>query len=76
VTLEPKEIAILGAKSSVRNIREVVTDRIELGRLHETAVLESSVALGYPHVWRKDPDGGPIRVTVEVEPTSPHASGE
>jgi YbbR domain-containing protein len=67
VSLEPKEIAILGAKSSVRNIREVVTDRIELGRLHETAVLESSVALGYPHVWRKDPDAGPIRVTVEVE---------
>ena len=77
VTLEPKEIAILGAKSSVRNIREVVTDRIELARLHETAVLESSVALGYPHVWRKDPDAGPIRVTVEVEPMAGgHASGE
>ncbi|HTO07766.1 MAG TPA: CdaR family protein [Myxococcota bacterium] len=76
VSLEPKEIAILGAKSSVRNIREVVTDRIELARLRETAVLESSVALGYPHVWRKDPDGGPIRVTVEVEPAAGHSTGE
>jgi len=76
VSLEPKEIAILGAKSSVRNIREVVTDRIELGRLHETTLLESSVALGYPHVWRKDPDGGPIRVTVEVGPSGQGATGQ
>ena len=67
VWLDPKEIAIVGAKSSVRNIREVVTDRIDLSRLHETSVLESSVALGYPHVWRKDPDAGPIRVNVEIE---------
>ena len=68
VSVEPKEIAIVGAKSSVRNIREVVTDRIELARLRESSQLESSVALGYPHVWRKDPDGGPIRVNVEIEP--------
>ena len=68
VSVDPKEIAIVGAKSSVRNIREVVTDRIELARLRETSALESSVALGYPHVWRKDPDAGPIRVNVEIEP--------
>jgi YbbR domain-containing protein len=68
VSVDPKEIAIVGAKSSVRNIREVVTDRIELARLRETSELESSVALGYPHVWRKDPDAGPIRVNVEIEP--------
>ena len=68
VSLDPKEIAIAGARSSVRNVREVVTDRIELPRLRESTVLESSVALGYPHVWRKDPDGGPIRVSVDIEP--------
>jgi YbbR domain-containing protein len=71
VSVDPKEIAIVGAKSSVRNIREVVTDRIELSRLRESSQLESSVALGYPHVWRKDPDGGPIRVNVEIEPPRP-----
>ena len=74
VSLEPKEIAIAGARSSVRNIREVVTDRIDLGRLRETAVLESSVALGYPHVWRKDPDAGPIRVSVEIEASGRRAA--
>jgi YbbR domain-containing protein len=68
VSVDPKEIAIVGAKSSVRNIREVVTDRIDLARLRETSQLESSVALGYPHVWRKDPESGPIRVNVEIEP--------
>lgn len=73
VSVDPKEIAIVGAKSSVRNIREVVTDRIELARLRETSQLESSVALGYPHVWRKDPDAGPIRVNVEIEPPPPSA---
>ena len=73
VSVEPKEIAIVGAKSSVRNIREVVTDRIELARLRETSALESSVALGYPHVWRKDPDAGPIRVNVEIEPPPANA---
>jgi YbbR domain-containing protein len=67
VTVEPKEISIVGAKSSVRNVREVVTDRIDLGRLRQSTVLESSVALGYPHVWRKDPESGPIRVNVEIE---------
>jgi len=75
VSLDPKEIAIVGAKSSVRNIREVVTDRIDLARLRDSAVLESSVALGYPHVWRKDPDAGPIRVSVEIEPSPRSGAG-
>src|SRR5258705_83231 len=55
--------------------REGVTDRIEPARLRETSVLESSVALGYPHVWRKDPDAGPIRVSVEIEPVG-RSAGE
>ena len=44
----------------MRRIREVMTDRIDLGtRLRDTTTLETSLILGYPHVWRQEEDGGP-----------------
>ncbi len=76
VSVEPKEIAITGARSAVRNVREVVTDRIDLSSLRETTTLESPVALGFPHVWRKDRSGAPIRIRIEIESGSaPNAGG-
>ncbi len=75
VSIEPKELAITGARSAVRKVREVVTDRIELANLRETTTLESPVALGYPHVWRKDPDDAPIRIKIEIEPPSDPTTG-
>jgi YbbR domain-containing protein len=68
VTLEPKEIAISGARSAVRNVREVVTNPIDLSTLRETTTVESPVPLGFPHVWRKDKSAAPIRIRVEIEP--------
>ena len=70
VSVEPKEIALAGARSALRNVREVLTDRVDLAALRETTTLESPIALGYPHVWRKDPDGAPIRIRVEIEPAA------
>jgi YbbR domain-containing protein len=76
VSIEPKELAITGARSAVRNVREVVTDRIDLSGLRATTTLESPVALGYPHVWRKDQSGAPIQIKIEIEPPSdPEAGG-
>ena len=75
VSIEPKDLAITGARSSVRNVREVVTDRIDLSSLRETTTLESPVVLGFPHVWRKDPDGAPIRIRIEIEPPSGKPTG-
>ena len=75
VSIEPKELTITGAKSAVRNVREVVTDRIDLASLRETTTLESPVVLGYPHVWRKDPGGAPIRIRIEIEPPSDQTTG-
>ena len=75
VGIEPKELTIMGAKSAVRNVREVVTDRIDLSSLRETTTLESPVALGYPHVWRKDRSGAPIRIRIEIEPASGPTTG-
>ena len=70
VSVEPKELTLAGARSALRNVREVLTDRVDLADLRETTTLESPVALGYPHVWRKDSDGPPIRVRVEIEPSA------
>jgi len=75
VTIEPREIAITGARSAVRNLREVVTDRVDLSTIHETTTLESPVALGFPHVWRKDQSGAPIRVRIEIEPVGVPSAG-
>jgi YbbR domain-containing protein len=75
VAIEPKEIAITGARSSVRNVREAVTDRVDLSTLRETTTVETPVALGYPHVWRKDPGGAPIRIRIEIEPAPVPSAG-
>jgi len=75
VIIEPKEVSITGAKSSVRNVREVVTDRIDLSGLRETTLLESPVTLGYPHVWRKDQSAAPIRIRIEIEPPPDTTTG-
>lgn len=75
ISLDPKEIAISGAKSAVRSVREAVTDRVDLSTLRESTTLESPVTLGYPHVWRKDVTGAPIRIRVEVEALPAAAPG-
>ncbi len=66
VRVEPSQVTLEGARSSIRRVREVMTDRIELGRMRETTTLETSLVLGYPHVWRQEEDGGPIRVHIDV----------
>jgi hypothetical protein len=75
VTIEPKDIAITGARSAVRNVSEVVTDRVDLSTIRETTTLESPVSLGFPHVWRKDQSGTPIRVKIEIESAGVPSAG-
>ncbi len=67
VAIEPKDLAIAGARSAIRNVREVVTDRIDLSGIRESATLESPVLFGTPHVWRKDKSATPIRIKLEIE---------
>ena len=57
VSVDPKEIAIVGAKSSVRNIREVVTDRIELAAARDIAAGELG-RVGLSARLAKDPTAG------------------
>ncbi len=73
VSVEPGEVVLEGARSSMRRIREVMTDRIDLTRLRETTTLETSLILGYPHVWRQEPDNGPVRVHIDIVADPPEA---
>jgi hypothetical protein len=66
VSVEPSQVTLEGARSSMRRIREVMTDRIDLGRMRETTTLETSLILGYPHVWRQAEDESPVRVHIDV----------
>ncbi len=67
VEVEPEEIVLEGAQQELRKIREVLTDRIELGTLSGPMDAEVRLVLGSAHVWRVD-DESPVRVRVRVEP--------
>jgi len=69
VEVEPREVVIEGARRSVRQLREALTDRVDVSRLRETTVREVPLSLGLPYVWRagNGQRGEPVRVEIVVE---------
>ncbi len=67
VRVEPAQIVIEGARTGVRRIREVSTQRIDLSRLRASSTLETPIFWDVPNVWRKDGRGDPVQVTVVIE---------
>ena len=68
VSVEPAKVRLEGARKIVRQLREVVTDRVDVSRLRETTVQEVPLLLGVPYVWRAGEERGkPVRVEVHVE---------
>jgi YbbR domain-containing protein len=74
--IDPAEIEIQGARSSVRRISEVSTERIDLSRLRESATVESAIVYGYPHVWRAGSEPGTVKVRLVVEKLPEPSDGE
>ncbi len=70
VEVEPKEVVLEGARTALRKLREVLTERIELGTLRGPAEEEVRLALGSAHIWRADGEG-PIQVRIRIEPLAP-----
>jgi YbbR domain-containing protein len=70
VRVDPPEIVVEGARSSVDRIREVWTDRVELGRFTSSESRDVPLVFSQSHVWRADQEGMPVRVSVVVEPRS------
>ncbi len=75
VRVEPPEVVVEGARSSVDRIREVWTDRVELGRFTSSESRDVPLVFSQSHVWRADQEGVPVRVSVVVEPKAPGAEG-
>jgi hypothetical protein len=67
VDVEPRELVLAGARSSISRIREVSTERVDLSGLRETASYPVQVVLGRPHVWRDDQSSAPVTVVIRVE---------
>jgi YbbR domain-containing protein len=67
VDVVPQEVVLEGARTALRNLREVLTERIELGTLRGPTEEEVRLALGSAHIWRADGEGL-IRVQIRVEP--------
>jgi YbbR domain-containing protein len=76
VRVEPPEIVVEGARSSVERIREVWTDRVELGRFTASETRDVPLVFSQSHVWRADQEGDPVRVSVVVEPRAPEPAGD
>ena len=67
VDVEPSQITLAGARSSIRRIREVLTDRVDVSGITETQDREIQLAFGGSLVWRAAEDGVPLSVHIEVE---------
>ena len=68
VRVEPDRVLLEGARTKIRRIAEVRTDRLDLSRLHETSVYELPLIFGVPHVWQSERRGQPVKVEVVIEP--------
>ena len=66
MNVDPAEVTLEGARRTLRRVREVVTEQLELGRLRKTTVRELPLSLGEGYVWPAEGRGQTRRVQVEV----------
>jgi YbbR domain-containing protein len=66
VVVEPREVMLSGARSSLRRLREVLTDRVDVSGMRQTTTQEVPLAFGGSLVWRADDDQGPVKVEIRV----------
>ncbi len=67
VAVEPLEVILAGARSSLRGLDEVLTDRIDVSELRQTTIQEVPLAFGGSLVWRAEEDDTPVKVEIRVE---------
>lgn len=69
VAVEPPRVWLVGARSSVLRLSEVVTETIDVAGLVESVEREARLSLGAGHVWMEEPS--PVKVRVRIEPEAP-----
>jgi hypothetical protein len=67
VVVEPAEVVLSGARSSLRRLREVLTERVDLSEIRQTTVQEVPLAFGGSLVWRAEDDQVPVKVQIRIE---------
>lgn len=71
VVVDPPEVEIAGARSEVRGLREIATDRVELADLSQTLRTQVPLIPATEHVWRSGEGeaerGAPVTVEVRIE---------
>ena len=73
VVVEPGQVVLSGARSSLRRLREVLTERIDVSEIRQTTIQEVPLAFGGSLVWRAEDDQVPVKVEIRVEGPTPPA---
>jgi YbbR domain-containing protein len=74
VQVDPAQVELEGARSEVRRIREVLTDRVDVSELRQSLEQDVRLLLGAGNVWRSEA-GERVRVRVEIAGPTEGASG-
>lgn len=74
VQVDPAQVELEGARSEVRRIREVLTDRLDVSELRQSLEQDVRLLLGAGNVWRSEA-GERVRVRVEIAGPTEGASG-
>jgi YbbR domain-containing protein len=66
VRVVPGQVEVTGARTSVKRMHEISTQRVDISQLRTTTTLDAPLLLA-PNVWRADGNLAPVRVTVEID---------
>ena len=69
IEIEPPRVWLVGARSAVLRLSEVVTETIDVAGIAESTEREVKLSLGDSHVWREDDDQ--VTLKIAVEPREP-----
>jgi YbbR domain-containing protein len=68
VEVEPPRVWLVGARSTVLRLSEVVTETVDVTGLAESTEREVKLSLGGSHVWMEDNQPVKLRIAVEAVP--------
>jgi diadenylate cyclase len=69
VSVDPPRVWLVGARSSVLRLSEVVTETIDVSGLQESVERDARLALGAGNVWMEE--ARPVKVRIRIEPEEP-----
>jgi YbbR domain-containing protein len=76
VEVEPPRVWLVGARSTVLRLSEVVTETVDVTGLAESTEREVKLSLGGSHVWMEDKQPVKLRIAVEAVPEKGNEAAE